>query len=69
MKYALTNGIILNGKKDMEPLTGYSIIVEDGRIKEITKNKITIVIAHRLSTIKECNKIILLKNGKIVESN
>ena len=41
MKYALTNGIILNGKKDMEPLTGYSIIVEDGRIKEITKNKPT----------------------------
>ena len=41
MKYALTNGIILNGKKDMEPLAGYSIIVEDGRIKEITKNKPT----------------------------
>ena len=32
MKYALTNCIILNGKKDMEPLKGYSIIVDDGKI-------------------------------------
>lgn len=36
-------------------------------IEEITKNKICIVIAHRLSTIKECDEIILMKNGKIIE--
>lgn len=36
MKYALTNCIILNGTKNMEPLSGYSIIVEDGKIKKIT---------------------------------
>lgn len=36
MKYALTNGIILNGKMDMEPLKGFSIIVENGRIIDIT---------------------------------
>ncbi len=40
MKYALTNCIILNGKKDMEPLKGYSIIVDDGKIVEITNKKI-----------------------------
>ena len=39
MKYALTNCIILNGKKDMEPLKGYSIIVDDGKIVEITNKK------------------------------
>lgn len=36
MKYALTNCIILNGTKNMEPLRGYSIIVEDGKITKIT---------------------------------
>lgn len=40
MKYALTNCIILNGKKDMEPLKGYSIIVDDGKIVEITNKKL-----------------------------
>lgn len=36
-------------------------------IEEITKNKISIVVAHRLSTIKDCDKIVLMKNGKIIE--
>ncbi len=36
-------------------------------IKQITKNKIAIIIAHRLSTIKECDQIIVLENGKIIE--
>lgn len=40
MKYALTNCIILNGKKDMEPMKGYSIIVDDGKIVEITNKKL-----------------------------
>ena len=30
----------MNGKKDMEPLTGYSIIVKDGKIENITNEKI-----------------------------
>lgn len=34
-------------------------------IKEITKEKISIIIAHRLSTIKDCDKIISMKNGKM----
>jgi len=36
-----------------------------GSIREIFRDKIVIIIAHRLSTIKNCDKIILLKDGKI----
>lgn len=36
-------------------------------IKEVTKDKMAIIVAHRLSTIKNCDKIILLKNGKLIE--
>ena len=37
-------------------------------IKEVTKDKMSIIIAHRLPTIKECDKILFLKDGNIVES-
>ena len=36
-------------------------------IEEITRGKISFIIAHRLSTIKKCNKILLMKDGKIIE--
>lgn len=36
-------------------------------IEEITKGKISFIIAHRLSTIEKCNKILLMKDGKIME--
>lgn len=36
-------------------------------IDEITKDKISFIIAHRLSTVKNCDKILLMKNGKIIE--
>lgn len=36
-------------------------------INEITKDKICIIIAHRLSTIKECNKILVLEDGRVME--
>lgn len=36
-------------------------------IEEITKGKISFIIAHRLSTIEKCNKILLMKDGKIIE--
>lgn len=36
-------------------------------IDEIIKGRICIIIAHRLSTIKSCDKILLMKNGKIIE--
>ncbi|MCI8273028.1 MAG: ABC transporter ATP-binding protein [Clostridia bacterium] len=36
-------------------------------IEEITKGKISFIIAHRLTTVKNCDKILLMKNGKIIE--
>ena len=36
-------------------------------IDEITKNKISFIIAHRLSTIKNCDKILLMQEGKVIE--
>lgn len=40
MKYALTNGIILDGNKDMKPVTDRTILVADGIIIDITDGKI-----------------------------
>mgnify|MGYP002561104359 FL=1 len=54
VRYALTNGVILNGKKDMEPLEGYSIIVEDGKIKEITNQMV-----NDIKTIDLKNKYVM----------
>ena len=34
----------------------------------LTKNKTTLVIAHRLSTIIRANKIIVLDDGKVVDT-
>ena len=36
-------------------------------INEIMKGRICFIIAHRLSTIKNCDKILFMKDGKIVE--
>ena len=32
------------------------------------KGKTSIIIAHRLSTVKDCDKIFVMKNGKILDS-
>ena len=36
-------------------------------LDELMKNRTTIVIAHRLSTIKKLDRIIVMKDGQIVE--
>ena len=39
-----------------------------GALKQLTKNKTTLVIAHRLSTTQSADKIFVMKKGKIVSS-
>lgn len=41
-------------------------LIQDA-LSHLTKNKTTIVIAHRLSTVMNVDRIIVLKNGKIIE--
>ena len=36
-------------------------------MKEVSKNKTTLVIAHRLSTIVDADEILVLQDGKIAE--
>ncbi|MCR5299711.1 MAG: hypothetical protein K6D92_02300 [Erysipelotrichaceae bacterium] len=35
MKYAFVNGILLDGTKDMAPAAGKTVLVENGKIKDI----------------------------------
>lgn len=37
-------------------------------INQVSKGATSLIIAHRLSTVKECDKIIVLKHGVIVET-
>lgn len=55
----------------MDEITSYLSVENENMIrqaiKEVTKDKMSIIIAHRLPTIKECDKILLLDNGQILE--
>lgn len=44
-----------------------SEMLVNNAIEEVTKGKISIIVAHRLSTIKNCDKILVLNDGKVIE--
>lgn len=48
-------------------LTYESEMLVKNAIKEVSDGKITIIVAHRLSTIRECDKIVLMQDGKIIK--
>jgi ABC-type multidrug transport system fused ATPase/permease subunit len=44
------------------------MLIQDA-LRNLIKNKTTIVIAHRLSTVRAMDRIIVIENGKIIEDN
>ena len=56
MKYAFRNGTILNGTKDMHPVTGMTVLVEDEHIKDIVPD----------STITEGYETVDLNGGYLL---
>ena len=42
-------------------------LVQNG-IEKLIQGRTSFVIAHRLSTIRDCDKIMVVEDGKIVES-
>lgn len=53
-----------------EPTSSLDSMIETdimNNIKQLGKNRTTIIIAHRLSTIQDCDEIIVLDSGKVVE--
>jgi len=37
-------------------------------LKDLMKDKTAVIISHRISSVKHANKILVLENGKIIES-
>lgn len=64
----LRNPKILLLDEATSALDAESELIVQKALDKIMLNRTTIVVAHRLSTIRDVNKIIVLKNGQVVES-
>jgi len=60
------NIIVLDEATSALDVMSESLIQE--AIQRLTKGRTTLIVAHRLSTIRNASRIIVMKNGKIVES-
>jgi ATP-binding cassette subfamily B protein len=58
--------IVLDEATSALDVASESLIQE--AIQRLTKGRTTLIVAHRLSTIRNANRIIVIKNGRIVES-
>ncbi len=47
--------------------TNTELLVQEG-IKQLLRDRTSFVVAHRLSTIKDCDRILYIEDGKIMES-
>ncbi len=63
----LKNSSILLCDEPTSSLDSHTEMDIMNNLKEIGKNNTTIIIAHRLSTIQDCDEIILLDQGQVVE--
>ncbi len=63
----LKNAPILVLDEATSALDSHSEILIQDALKNLIKDKTTIVIAHRLSTIRAMDRIVVIENGKIIE--
>lgn len=63
----LANPKILIMDEATSSVDAYTELIIQNAMREVLKNRTSIIIAHRLSTVRNANKIVVLEAGKIVE--
>jgi ABC-type multidrug transport system fused ATPase/permease subunit len=63
----LANPKILIMDEATSSVDAYTELIIQNAMREVLKNRTSIIIAHRLSTVRNADKIVVLEAGKIVE--